>query len=398
VAERSARIDTTLDLGLQKFAESAVARGLDRLESRHRALRRNDPAERLQAALVALDPRTGQVKALVGGRDYQRSQFNRAALARRQPGSAFKPFVALTALGARGGTPAMTAVSFVEDAPLLMDVDGKPWTPRNYEDHYEGRVTVRRAVEASLNAATVRIALAVGLPNVVDTARAMGIESELAPVPALALGAFEVTPLELARAYVPLANGGLKPRGSPTLASVRTGDGTVTPIDAAPVRVLTPAEAYLVTSLLTGVMESGTGAGAKALGVPAGLAGKTGTTNDTRDAWFVGYSPTLVAVVWVGFDDGQPHGMSGSEAALPIWADFMKQALDAYPAPAFAVPAGVVSADVDVSNGKLANRFCPLVKREVFLAGTEPPPCSEHGGAVDQFIDWWRRFRGWFRR
>jgi 1A family penicillin-binding protein len=398
-AEHNARVETTLDLALQKFAESAVARGLDRLESRRRALRRTDPAERLQAALVALDPRTGQIKALVGGRDYQRSQFNRAALARRQPGSAFKPFVVATALGARGGTPAMTAVSFVDDSPVMMDVDGKPWTPRNYEDHYEGRVTVRRAVEASLNAATVRIALAVGLPNVLDTARTMGIESQLAPVPALALGAFEVTPLELARAYVPLANGGLKPQGSATLASVRAADGTVTPIDAgAPVRVLSPAGAYLVTSLLMGVMESGTGAAAKGLGVPAGLAGKTGTTNDARDAWFVGYAPTLLAAVWVGFDDGQSHGMSGSEAALPIWADFVKQALDAYPAPAFAVPAGIASVDVDVSNGKLANRFCPLVKREVFLSGTEPPPCTDHGGPVDQVIDWWRRFRGWLGR
>jgi penicillin-binding protein 1B len=398
-AERNAQVDTTLDLALQKFAESAVARGLDRLESRHRTLRRSDPAERLQAALVALDPRTGHVKALVGGRDYQRSQFNRAAFARRQPGSAFKPFVVATALRARSGKVAMTAASFVEDSPLMMDVDGQPWTPRNYQDHYEGRVTVRRAIEASLNAATVRIALAVGLPNVVDTARAMGIEGDLAPVPALALGAFEVTPLELARAYAALANGGLRPRGSPTLASVRTADGTVTSIDGTPpVRVLSPAEAYLVTSLLMGVMESGTAAGAKALGVPAGLAGKTGTTNEARDAWFVGYAPSLLAIVWVGFDDGQPHGMSGSEAALPIWADFMKQALDAYPPSAFPVPAGIVSADIDVSNGKLANRYCPVVKREVFLAGTEPPPCSDHGGAVDQVLDWWRRFKGWFGR
>jgi 1A family penicillin-binding protein len=399
VAERGARIDTTLDVTLQRFAEAAVARGLDRLESRHRRLRRADPGERLQGALVAIDPRTGRVKALVGGRDYQRSQFNRAAVARRQPGSAFKPFVFTAALSARQGKPAVTAVTFVDDGPLTVSVDGKPWTPRNYEDRYEGRVTVRRALEASLNSATVRIALTVGLPAVVDTAHAMGIESQLIPVPAVALGAFEVTPLELARAYLPLINGGFRVTGSPTVAAVHAGDGAAMPLDApAPVRVLTPADGYLVTSLLTGVMESGTGASARALGVPPGLAGKTGTTNDGRDAWFVGYTPTLLAVVWVGFDDGAPHGMSGAEAALPIWADFMKQALDAYPASPFAVPAGIEFANVDPTNGKLANAFCPLVKRETFLAGTEPPPCTDHGGLTDRALDWWRRLRQWFSR
>jgi penicillin-binding protein 1B len=398
---RDSRVHTTLDVALQRFAEAAVVRGLDRLESRLPRLRRSEPGERLQGALVALDPATGQVKALVGGRDYQASQFNRALLGRRQPGSAFKPFVYATALIGRGGHPVLTAASLVEDTPLTRVVDRKTWSPRNYEDRYEGRVTVRRALEASLNAATVRIAETVGLPAVIETAHTLGFAGDLQPVPALALGVFEATPLELARAYLAFANGGVRP-GAPSAVRVVLGpDGVAaTPAHEAGVRVLSPAEAYLLTSLLEGVVRSGTGAPARAQGLTASVAGKTGTTNDARDAWFVGYSSNLVAVVWVGFDQGDAHGLSGGEAALPIWADFMKQALDAYPAGPFTVPAGIVQADVDRTNGRRANRFCPLdaVAREVFLAGSEPPECTDHGGAADHLRDWWNRFRGWWGR
>jgi membrane carboxypeptidase/penicillin-binding protein len=153
-----------------------------------------------------------------------------------------------------------------------------------------------------------------------------------------------------------------------------------------------------MTSLLEGVVNSGTATGARALGVGGSIAGKTGTTNDGRDAWFVGYSSRLLAAVWVGFDGGESHGLSGAEAALPIWSEFMRQAIDTYPQPAFTVPAGIAFADVDLDNGLLANRFCPRVARETFLAGTEPAPCHEHGGVGDQIIDWWRRVREWWRR
>jgi len=395
-----ASVFTTLDLVLQRFAEAAVVRGLDRLETRVPRLRRDDPARRLQAAFVALDATTGEIRALVGGRDYQASQFNRAALARRQPGSAFKPFVYLAALRARGGPPALTAASIVEDAPLTLTVGRDTWSPRNYNDQYEGRVTVRRALEQSLNAATIRVAESVGLPAVVETARALGFAGELAPVPAAALGTFEATPLEMARSYLPFANGGVRPNGAVAVRAVRDRDGALDPVDAAaePVAVITPAEAYLVTSLLEGVIASGTGASARALGVSGAIAGKTGTTNDGRDAWFIGYAPRLLAVVWVGFDGGDAHGLSGAEAALPIWADFMRQALDAYPQPAFTVPTGIAFAEVDLTNGQLANRFCPRIARETFLIGTEPPPCQEHGGVGDQISDWWQRFREWWRR
>jgi 1A family penicillin-binding protein len=392
------RVLTTLDLQLQKFAERAVDRGLARLEASRPALRRREAGERLQAAFIALDPATGHIRALVGGRDYQTSQFNRVLLARRQPGSAFKPFVFVAALTRAVGGPAFTAATFVDDAPLELEVRGEPWSPRNYEDRYEGRVTARRALEQSLNAATLRIAMEVGLPRVVTAARAMGLSSTLRPVPAMALGAFEVTPLELARAYLPLANGGLKIDFTAGVRAVREADGTAVGLqEPGTSAALLPAEAYLMTSLLQGAMTTGTGAGARALGVTEPVAGKTGTTNDGRDAWFVGYSPKMLALVWVGFDSGEPHGLSGAQAALPIWSEFMRQAADAYqPSGAFAVPAGVSSVAIDAGNGKAANHWCPVVAHETFLTGTEPSPCDEHG--VSQSIEgWWRRLRDWLR-
>jgi len=391
------RVLTTLDLALQRFAESAVARGLDQLETRYPRLRRKDPGARLQVALVALDP-AGEIRAFVGGRDYRTSQFDRVTLARRQPGSAFKPVVYLAALRPRDGAPPFTAASMVDDAPITVMAGGKPWSPRNHEDRYEGRVSVRRALEHSLNGATVRIAQAVGPQAIVDTARALGIENDLAPVPAVALGAFEVTPLDLARAYVPFASGGVRPGAIRAVRAVHQADGTrVPPIEDKPAaNVLSPAEAYLMTSLLEGVIRSGTADAAA--GLAGAVAGKTGTTNDGRDAWFAGYSSRLVAAVWVGFDDGAAHGLTGAQAALPIWADFMGQALAAYPAPAFTVPPGIAFARIDATNGKLAGDGCPLVVRETFLAGTEPAPCDEHRGLSAHVLGWWRRLRDWLPR
>jgi penicillin-binding protein 1B len=391
---------TTLDMTLQRFAETAIARGLDRLEARRPRLRRESPAERLQAVLIALDPATGQIRALVGGRDYTVSQYNRAVHARRQPGSAFKPFVYLAALTPHGGDrPSFTAATMVDDSPVTLTVDGKPWTPRNYEDHYEGQVSVRRALERSLNAATVRLAQAVGLRTVVETAQTAGFGENLQPVPAIALGVFEVTPLELVRAYAAFANGGIRPAPPTTIRSIQDEDDQVQGgADEEARRVMEPAQAYLMTSLLQGVVNSGTAAAARSMGVLGDVAGKTGTTNDARDAWFVGYTPTLLTLVWVGFDDNQPHGLSGAEGAVPIWADFMRQAMETYPSPAFIVPEGITVAQIDTTNGKLATRFCPIVAREVFLTGSEPEVCTEHGGITDQITDWWKRFRDWIRR
>ena len=276
---------------------------------------------------------------------------------------------------------------------------GKPWSPRNYDDRYEGRVTVRRALEQSLNAATVRVAQEVGAPADRETAKAFGLSPKAAPIPSLALGAFEVTPIELADAYVPFANGGgLRPGAirrcarstRPTAPLGGRGRRRAT-------AVITPAEAYLMTSLLQGVIRSGTGSAARSLTAGSEVAGKTGTTNEARDAWFVGYSSRLVVAVWVGFDDAAPHGLSGAAAALPIWTHFMKQALDAYPAATFAVPEGITTASIDTSNGRLAGESCPHTAREIFLAGTEPEPCTEHSGITYRVESWWNRVRDWFK-
>ncbi len=355
------RVYTTLDLVLQRLAEAAVVKGLDRLETQRQRLRRKNPEERLQVAMIVLDPASGQVRALVGGRDYRASQFNRAVLARRQPGSAFKPFVFVAALTPRKDASLFTPATLIEDAPITVMADGKPWTPKNYDDRYEGPVTVRRALEGSLNTATVRVAQAVGLPVVIETARTMGMEVDLKPVPALTLGVFEITPLALARAYLPLANGGLAPTGGGVVETVADEGGRAlwsVRREARP--VIGAAEAYLVTSLLEGVVNVGTAASARAAGVPGAVAGKTGTTNEGRDAWFVGYSPNLLALVWVGFDDGTPAGLSGSEGALPIWSEFMRQALDIYPGGAFPEPAGIIAREGGRDHRPPGHRVLPI--------------------------------------
>jgi penicillin-binding protein 1B len=378
------KIYTTLSPVLQRAAEAALVRGLDRLEGQYRGLRRTDPAARLQGAIVALDARTGEIRAMVGGRDYGQSQFNRAVQARRQPGSAFKPFVYLAALGQgpRGEPPNFTAASLLEDRPLTVGTGKNAWTPRNYENRYEGTVTVRRALEQSLNAATVWMAETVGYDAVVRTAREAGFTSPMEPVPALVLGSFEVTPIELASAFAALASAGERARPTGLRAVVDREGGVSEPRGE---RKPGPRadEAFLVTHLLQGVIDRGTGASARALGVEGPVAGKTGTTNEGRDTWFVGYTPRLVALVWVGFDQRDVLRLSGAQAALPIWADFMRTALGAVPAPAPEPPPSITFRDVDAANGKLATAWCPVVIHEAFLASTEPREiCPDHGPAA----------------
>jgi membrane carboxypeptidase/penicillin-binding protein len=329
---------------------------------------------------------------MVGGRDYGQSQFNRVVRAKRQPGSAFKPFVYLAALGhgPRGEPPNFTPASLLEDRPLTIGTGRNAWTPRNYENRYEGTVTVRRALEQSLNAATVWMAEAVGYDAVVRAAREVGFTSPLEPVPALVLGSFEVTPLELAAAYAPFAGGGerIRPIG---LRAVVDREGGVSLSRAERVAAIQVDEAFLITNLLKGVVDRGTGATARALGVEGPVAAKTGTTNEGRDTWFVGYTPRLIALVWVGFDQRDVLRLSGAQAALPIWADFMRTALDVVPSALFEPPTSVTFRDVDAGNGRLATSWCPIVIREAFLAATEPrESCPDHGPAA--------AFRSFFRR
>jgi len=359
-----------LDAGLQLEAEGAVRRGLAELEASFPRLRGGDT--KLQAALVALDPANGAILAYVGGRSWSESQFDRVSQARRQPGSAFKPVVLLAAL-ARGpdGAPAFTLASLLDDEPLEIATPQGPWRPANYEKDFQGPITLRRAIEGSVNVPLVRVAQALGAEAIVEVARRMGVESPLEPVPSLALGTSEVSPLELARAYALLANGGerVEPR-----AAFHVTDAAQQPLrQALPVREreFDPAEVALVTSALEGAVDHGTGRSLRALGYRGPVAGKTGTTDDGRDAWFVGYTPELVAAVWVGFDDGRPLGLTGARAALPIFGRFLIAALGAEGGGDFPEPPGLESASIHQGSGLRAGFLC-WGAREWFLAGTAP--------------------------
>ena len=324
-----------------------------------------------EAALVALDPSTGEVLALVGGFDFERSEFNRATQARRQTGSAFKPFVYAAALG-EGWTLADT---LVDEPTVFVDRrNPEPYQPENYTHEYYHSVTLRTALEKSANIATVKLLTRVGYDPVIQTARRLGIRGELMPYPSLALGAFEVSLLELTAAYGALANQGVLV--SPHLvSSVRDRDGALVATIEPEVRdAVRPEIAYLMNRVLSGVISDGTGRAAASLG--ADLAGKTGTTDNNTDAWFVGYSPDLALGVWVGFDEPRSLGdrETGAMAALPIWRAFMEEALVLRPAGEFPQPAEISVVSIDRRTGLKANQRagCNPVISEVFVRGTEP--------------------------
>jgi penicillin-binding protein 1B len=374
-------IYTTLDLHLQRLAQQALERGLDRVQE---IIKKRTTAT-VQGSLIALEPASGKVVALVGGRSYGRSQYNRVMEARRQPGSTFKPFVYLAAFEATFDDPSLppiTPATVVEDTPSVFFYEDKEYIPTNYEDEYHGLVTLRRALAMSMNVATVKVAEMVGYDKVADVwSKKLGIGAPIQPYPAVALGSFEATPFEMATAYNVLANEGLKVEPV-TLLRVADEQGRVIEQHhaAVPERVVRAESAFLVTDMLRSVLNEGTGASARALGFSADAAGKTGTTNDYRDAWFAGFTPDLLCVVWVGFDDNTPVGLSGTRAALPIWVDFMKAALGGRPPTPFAAPPeGVVFVDIDQETGLLARPGCPKTRAEAFVAGTEPrEPCGVH--------------------
>jgi penicillin-binding protein 1B len=324
--------------------------------------------------------------ALVGGRSYGASQYNRVVQARRQPGSTFKPFVYLAAFEAGFDDPSLppiTPATVVEDAPSVFFYEDKEYIPTNYEDEYHGMVTLRRALAMSMNVATVKVAEMVGYDRVAQIwSKKLGIGAPIQPYPAIALGSFEATPYEMATAYNVLANGGLKIEPV-TITRVSDDKDRVLEQHHAPVpeRVVHEESAFLVTDMLRSVINEGTAASARGLGFGADAAGKTGTTNDYRDAWFCGFTPDLLAVVWVGFDDNTPVGLSGTKAALPIWVDFMKAAtsgLKSTPLPP--APEGIVYATIDKETGLLAGPRCPERRDEAFVAGTEPrESCGVHG-------------------
>ena len=361
---------TTLDAAAQRAAERAVQR-------RAAAIQREATGrDRIQGAMVALDAHSGDIRALVGGSVYERKGFNRALSAKRQPGSAFKPFVYAAALAA-GLSPATD----VDDDPVEIREGSRVWTPANFGDSYEGRVTMRRALMRSLNAATIRVSRAVGEPRVVDLAHRAGIESELQPLPSLALGAMEVTPIELVTAYATFANGGR--RVTPRLVRrIEAADGT--PVwsseIATPVQVMRPADAYLLTSMLRAAVDYGTGRAVRDYGVSGAVAGKTGTTNNGADVWFVGYTPTVVAGFWFGFDQPRSIGYdaSGGRLAAPAWAEFYKAGWRER-AGSWTPPDGLTAVEIDPTTGELATEWCPTTAREWFKPGGEPrEPCRTH--------------------
>jgi penicillin-binding protein 1B len=375
------RIFTSLDLQLQRAAERAVREGLDDLERRFPRLAKKEGADRLEACLVAIRPQTGEVRAMVGGRSYGATQFNRVVQARRQPGSVFKPFVYVTAFEqTRKAADPIAPTTPLEDAPFEWPYDSRVWRPQNYRDHYFGNVTVRRALENSLNAATARLAHQVGIEPIRSLAQRMGITSPLPPYPSMVLGALEVSPFEIARAYAVLANQGLDaaPR-----ATRKVLDATGKAIEHRAVklgRVLSPQAAYLTTALMQGVLDRGTARAARERGFARAAAGKTGTTNEGNDAWFAGFTPDLLAVVWVGFDRREPLGLTGAQAALPIWTSFMKEATAGTPESSFPVPPGIALRRIDPYTGELATPNCPESMEEAFWKGHEPTTtCSLHG-------------------
>jgi len=386
-AGRDVVVYTTIDPTAQRAAQRVVQQRAREIERQASGwwLNEDDPADKaVQGAMVAVDPRTGDIRAMVGGRSHARGAFNRATRAHRQPGSAFKPFVYAAALAA-GLTPA----TLVEDAPISIDQgNGVTWTPANYGDEYDGRMTLSRALARSSNVATVRVSRAVGEARVVAVARASGISSPLGAVPSVALGSFEVTPLELVTAYAPFANGGQRVRPRIVRRIERTDGSLLWSSDVAAEPVMDPRDAFQTTAMLRGVVDGGTGRVIRDLGVDGPVAGKTGTTNDGIDTWFVGYTPTLVAGFWFGYDTPRSLGdaASGARMAAPAWARFYRDGWRERSAD-WDVPDGLVSADIDPVTGALANDWCPLHTRAWFRVGTAPTEwCDEHVG---------RTFRSW---
>ena len=359
---------TTLDGTFQRAAEQAVKLGLRDLEKGYPLLRRRTSP--LQAAVVAIDPETGDVVAWVGGRDYPSAPFDRARLARRQPGSVFKPLVALAAFTAED-PGRYTLATILEDAPLAIEVEDEQWQPTNHGGGFRGPVSIRAALEDSLNVPFARLGMEVGLVHVAETARRAGVTSPLRPIPSLSLGAFEMTPVEVASAYAVLASGGVRHDLRTTLAVVEPGGRARRGDPFGERRAFRETDTYLVTAALEGAVDRGTGRTLRQLGVRGPIAGKTGTTNDFRDAWFVGYTPDLVVAVWVGFDDGARVGLTGARAALPIFARFVKEALAPESLRPFVVPEGLVTASVHPSSGLLGSERCPG-SDEIFVRGTAP--------------------------
>ncbi|MBU4317411.1 MAG: PBP1A family penicillin-binding protein [Proteobacteria bacterium] len=363
-------IYTTLDSDVQKAAEEALEKGLVRLEKSNPALLKT----KLQGAVIVMQPRTGYILAMVGGRDYSKSQFNRAVQALRQPGSAFKPFV-FTA-----GLDVYTPASLLSNIPKTYYIDGKPWSPKNYAPFSREYVTMRTALAHSINLATVDLAMNIGMDRIMETAKDFGFTSFDRMYPSGALGGMDVIPLELARAYCAFASDGMLPF---PLSMKEVADENGELLDKRHVKItraVSPEKAFIINSMLQSVVEQGTAESLKFYGITYPVCGKTGTTNDNRDAWFVGFTPDILALVWVGADDGKTIYASGARAALPIWADLISALPQYVSKNSFTKPPGVVKRTFCLQTGQLAvPGKCPNTQEEYFLENHTPSEyCTEH--------------------
>lgn len=384
IYSQNLNIFTTLDLDLQQAGEEALSAGLKKIDE----VRFARVKKSVEGCLIAIEPHTGYIRAFVGGRSYSKSQFDRITSALRQPGSIFKPVVYAAALekSLRNSDREFTPATLVADEPWVLTYANKTWAPKNYDGQYHGVVSLRMALAQSMNIATARVAQEVGLEEVAQLGKKLGFET-VKPYPSLALGAFEVTPWQVASAYTVFSNGGVKTELRSISKVTDAMDKTLEHSQIGVQRVLRPETAYVVTDMLRSVLTDGTGVSVRQRGFTRPAAGKTGTTDEYRDAWFVGYTPQMLCVVWTGYDDNTPLRMTGAQAALPIWTAFMKKAMNHLPVEDFSAPNGVVAVRIDPTSGLLATPGCQNTVMEVFISGTEPvESCTTHQS------HWWQKF------
>jgi penicillin-binding protein 1B len=416
---RGFSVYTALDLDLQKAAVEAVAKGIafvdEQFAARDKKSKNPEPRPRPQAGLIALDPRTGEIKAMVGGTDYRTSQYNRITQAFRQPGSVFKPFVYAAALETAydldvsslidvipvaqaipAGDPEIqsitdrliTPLTTIIDAPKVFSYGGVSYEPNNFRRSYLGLVTLRTALQRSLNSATIQVAERIGYDRVATLAKRMGLNAGIKGYPSVALGAFEVTPIELAGAYTAFANEGKRMEPHAVRRMDTPGGWELNTHKYQPREVLRPEIAYLMTHLMEGVIDRGTGAGVRARGFKLPAAGKTGTS---RDGWFAGYTRDLLVITWVGFDDNRDLNLEGSRSALPIWTEFMLKAYELYPPRdrmSFRPPPGIETVRIDAESLMLATPYCTNTFEEAFIAGTAPTAyCPIHSQEIAGDVD-----------
>ncbi|MEO8033838.1 MAG: PBP1A family penicillin-binding protein [Acidobacteriota bacterium] len=394
VKGRGLAIYTAIDLGAQDTATRTLESGLQSLEKGNKRLR--DAKSPLQGVIINVDVPSGEIRALVGGRNYDLSQFNRALNSKRQVGSLFKPFIFLTAFEPSLSNQNVTPATLVSDSRFVLKRKfAADWSPHNYEDSYHGTVTVQEALEHSMNAATVRVGLASGIEAIIKTAHTLGVQTEIdGSNPSVLLGAVGIPPIEMADAYSTIARIGSR-LPLRTIRFVTDDRGKVVSAGDAvqPVQVFPARDVYVLTTVMKGVVDRGTAASIRSLGFNLTAAGKTGTTNDARDAWFIGFTPKSLTLTWLGFDDNSVVGLSGGQAAVPIWTRYMQAVTAGQTDVDFQQPAGIALVQIDETSGGVAAPQCPrhAVVTDAFKEGTQPSnPCPLHSPqapplGVDQF-------------